>query len=293
MRLGSLAVLTMVLCGVVSAGAAPLAGADTPPASPSFFYLAVGASTSVGVQPSVADPKAHRTDHGYANDLVTLEAAKGVSLSLTQIGCPGDSTTKVIVGDNCYTPPVTQLTTAVDFLRAHFNDTGLVTIDLGFNNINACLSAMTVDQTCVSRQMPLMASELSIIVATLKSAAGPHVTFVGVNHYNPYVADTIRGARGHVFAAASVDVFNDLNATLKDVYDSFSIPLANVVAQFHVINSDAVKGLPVGLAHGYVAQTCEFTWMCRTSRFGPNIHPTDAGYQAIARAIDAVLPVSL
>ena len=293
LKLGSLAAATIFAFGVVSTLVAPLAGADTPTAPTSVFFLAVGASTSVGVQPSATDPKAHRTDHGYANYLVALEAAKGVTLSLTQIGCPGDSTTKVLVGDACYTPPVTQLTTAVDFLRAHFNDTGLVTIDLGFNNINDCLGGMTVDQACLSRQMPLMASELSVIISTLKSAAGPNVTFVGVNHYNPYVADSIRGAKGQLFATASVDVLSDFNASLKSIYDSFSIPLANVVAQFHVLNNDVVKVLSIGRVHGYVAQTCELTWMCRGSKLGPNIHPTDAGYQAIARAIDAVLPTTL
>jgi lysophospholipase L1-like esterase len=33
--------------------------------------------------------------------------------------------------------------------------------------------------------------------------------------------------------------------------------------------------------------------MCAPAPFGPNIHPTDAGYQVIAKAIAALIPSSL
>lgn len=284
---------TLFMFSVVSTLAAPLAGAVTTQVPSSIFYLAVGASFSVGVQPTSTDPTAHPTEHGYTNDLVALEAAKGVTLTLTHVGCPGDSTTNVLFGDPCYPQPTTQLTTAVAFLQAHFNDRGLVTIDLGFNNINGCLTGMTVDQTCLNKKLLIMTSELTTIVATLKSAAGPHVTFIGVNHYNPYFADSIRGSKGQHFAHLSSDVFSDFNAALKSVYDHNSVPLANVSKVFH----DSVYGSGVnvssyGRVHGYLATTCKLTWMCRSSRYGPNLHPTNAGYQAIARAIDAVLPTS-
>ncbi len=44
------------------------------------FYLDLGASASVGYQPTRAAPHGQATDEGYANDIVTYEAARGVSL---------------------------------------------------------------------------------------------------------------------------------------------------------------------------------------------------------------------
>jgi hypothetical protein len=42
-----------------------------------------------------------------------------------------------------------------------------------------------------------------------------------------------------------------------------------------------------------VKYECKLTWMCAPKPFGPNIHPNDSGYLAIANAIAAVLPPKL
>ena len=36
-------------------------------------------------------------------------------------------------------------------------------------------------------------------------------------------------------------------------------------------------------------RACQVTWMCAAAPFGPNIHPNDAGYEAIAGAVEAKL----
>lgn len=58
-------------------------------AAPVVYYLDIGASVSVGVQPTPRDPRGQPTNRGYANRLLTIEAAKGVTMRLTEIGCPG------------------------------------------------------------------------------------------------------------------------------------------------------------------------------------------------------------
>lgn len=258
------------------------------------FYLDLGASVSVGVQPTPTAPRGHPTIHGYANDLVAMASTNGVSLALTQLGCPGESIdTFIHGGDRCYTGSDTQLSDALAFLRAHSNQTGLVTIDLGFNTINPCFDGLSFDATCLSQKFATIQPQLSQVVASLKAAAGPNVTFVGVGHYDPFYASALGGASGQLFAAASVDVMRTLNDVLQSVYSSSNVPFARVAEAFSDHAKAVVPRTNGVTATGNVAAACTLTWMCAPAPFGPNIHPTDAGYQVIAKAISALIPSSL
>ena len=87
------------------------------------------------------DPRGQRTDSGYTDDVVIAEASLGVSLDLHEIGCPGETTgTMINGGDTCYSPPDSQLNEAVAFLQSHHDERGIVTIDLGFNDVRTCLA---------------------------------------------------------------------------------------------------------------------------------------------------------
>ena len=157
-------------------------------------------------------------------------------MQLIQSGCPGETTQQVLYGgDHCYARGDSQILRAVAFLRAHQNQEGIVTLDLGFNDLKGCLRHRTVCTTCVNARMDLLIVQLPQIIAPLKAAAGPHVTFVGINHYNPYLATALSGPMGSAgtFAAASVLVINLLNSTLATVYGQNSIQVADVAAWFH------------------------------------------------------------
>ncbi|HUV58401.1 MAG TPA: GDSL-type esterase/lipase family protein [Acidimicrobiales bacterium] len=279
--------LALVFSSLTVLGFASSASAATT----DVFYLDIGASVSVGVQPTPTAPQGRPTDRGYANRLVSLEAAKGVTLHLTELGCPGESTTTMITGgDRCYQAPDNQLTDAVTYLQAHHDQTGLVTLDLGFNDIVACLRGASVDMTCVNQNLALLARQLPQIISTLKAAAGPNVTFIGLNHYNPYTARALLGAKGIQFAQDSTAVLRQLNDLLQQIYASYAVPMANVVRAF---NSDARQGsksrfmrsMPIN-----VQEACNLTWMCRSGHYGPNLHPNNAGYEAITDAIATLLP---
>ena len=279
--------LALVVSSLTVFGFATSASAATT----SVFYLDIGASVSVGVQPTPSAPQGQPTDRGYANRLVTLEASKGVTLRLTELGCPGESTTTMITGgDRCYQAPDNQLADAVTYLQAHHVQTGLVTLDLGFNDIVSCLRGAIVDTTCVNQNLTLLARQLPQIISALKSAAGPNVTFIGLNHYNPYTARALLGAKGIQFAQDSTTVLRQLNDLLQQIYASYAIPMANVVRAF---NSDARQGTRSNYMRSMpinVQEACNLTWMCRTGHYGPNLHPNNAGYEAITDAIAALLP---
>lgn len=279
----ALSVLTMV--GTVSAtnvaGAAPVTSA---------FYLDIGASVSVGVQPTARHPTGSRTRHGFSNDLVTYEASRGMSLTLTELGCPGESVATMVDGqDGCYHAGDSQLADAITFLNAHHDQTGLVTIDLGFNSVVPCLRTANVDPACVQQSLAAMGPQLTSILTVLKSAAGPNVTFVGLSFADPYLAIAANGTTGRVHARASLQAISQLDQTLATIYQAQGIPMANVARVFHLHQGTSTRSSGKRIPTN-VATVCQLTWMCARKPYGPNIHPNAAGYEAIADAIIAVLP---
>ena len=280
-----LATLSLALGGLgVVAGAATTA---------SVFYLDIGGSASVGVQPTLDAPHGEPTTSGYANDLVALEAAKGVTLQLTQTGCPGESTTTMLFGgDNCYPTTTTQLATDVSFLQSHHDQTGIVTVDLGFNNLVKCIKLTTGASACLDQGLATVRQELPQILSTLQAAAGPNVHFVGVGHYDPFLTSALYGTTGVAKSTRSLDVMSSLNRTLSRIYESFFIPTANVARAFknHDRTLTRLSGGRTMAAN--VAETCALTWMCQPAPYGPNLHPDGSGYRVIAEAIAAKLPAT-
>jgi hypothetical protein len=283
------ATMTM-LVGFATAGlnAPTQAGADPVPA---YFYLDVGASESLGFQPTPDTPHGVPTDEGYANDLVAHEAARGIDVELTQVGCPGETTTTMLNGDDhCYGGVDTQLAAAMTFLSEHQDEQGIVTIDLGFNNIRRCLHREIDNEDCVDKQLSDVRTDLPLIVQSLKSVAGPDVTFVGLDHYDPYLAYEIRGGAATEFAHDSEHVMDRLNGVLQYVYSSSDVPMADVDDFFDGKDRSLVTLTGVGSVPNNVAQICHLTWMCASGPYGPDFHPDDEGYSTIAESIEAVLP---
>ena len=52
------------------------------------YYLALGGSGSLGVQPTVDHPNGQPTNSGYANDLLALERSRGAASSLLNSDVP-------------------------------------------------------------------------------------------------------------------------------------------------------------------------------------------------------------
>jgi lysophospholipase L1-like esterase len=282
--------LSSLSVSLVGFGGTGVAGAAT---TPSVFYLDIGGSASVGVQPTVSNPHGEPTASGYANDLVVLEAAKGVSLQMIQTGCPGESTTTMLFGsDHCYESPATQLTTAVSFLQSHHDQTGIVTVDLGFNNVVKCIKMTTGVSACLNQGFATVRQELPKILTTLQAAAGPNVHFVGVGHYDPFLASALHGTTGIAKATRSLDAMTTLNRTLSHIYQSFLIPTADVARAFKNFDHTPTTLPGVGTVATNIAETCSLTWMCQLAPYGPNLHPNDGGYEIIASAIAAKLPTT-
>ena len=200
------------------------------------YYLALGGSGSLGVQPTIDHPNGQPTHAGYANDLLTLERSRWSGLQLVQLGCPGETTGSFLAGgDHCRPVGQSQLTQAVSFLQRHAN-VALVTIDLGFNNVLPCLVYKQVNEACVLQNLATVRQQLTQILSTLH-AADPSLRIVGVGHYDPYLYAQRRSVAAQSFASASIAVIDSLNETLGMVYSAAGVPMANVGTAFALANA--------------------------------------------------------
>jgi lysophospholipase L1-like esterase len=277
-----------------SAGAASAAAAV--PVKLTAFYLDFGGSESLGFQPTgISGHNGERTNTGYANDLLLREGLKGVALTLQQVGCPGDTVQSVLntaKADACYQPPNTQLTTSVKFLQAHLTGQGLVTIDIGSNNIRPCLESDPVDQACVATALAAVQVDLPKILTQLKAAASSTTHFVGLEYSDPFLGYYIKGSDGPTRSAATlvaVDAFDNL---LGKIYTQQGIATAAVPTFFDMNDATPTTVENVGTLPLNVEEACQLSWFCYGSPFGPDDHPSNAGYSTIAAAIEAVLPKS-
>jgi lysophospholipase L1-like esterase len=290
-------VIAAFLVGRTSAPASAGARTTTTPTVTTFtaFYLDIGASESLGFQPTgISGHNGQRTNTGYANDLLLREALKGVALTLDQVGCPGDTVQSILdtaASDACYQAPQTQLTKAIAYLKGQTGP-GLVTIDLGFNDVRTCLEANPVNEACFNAGVAAIQTDLPKIVSQLKAAAGPDVHFVGVEYSDPYLGFYLDGAGGPAQATATLDGMNQVDALLGQIYSAAGVDVADVPSLFQMDNNATTTLDNVGTVPVNVQQACTLTWFCYPKPFGPDDHPNEAGYSLIAQAIESVLPAS-
>jgi len=265
------------------------------------YYLSLGTSLSVGVQPdSVGLPGL--TNQGYADQLFAIikpsfDAAGPPTreLQLVKLGCPGETLDKMTNGGICPYIEGSQLDAAVAFLTANKGNVHLVTIDMGGNDFRdgGCIDT-TVDLTCANLVSAQISTDLAAVLATLRNASGPDTTIVGMNYYNPYLASWLQDASGQTLAVESAQAAGILTDFLGTTYATEGMPLADVAAAFESDNFVTMVSsslpppndvLPVN-----VANICLLTYMCDPSPVGPDIHANAAGYGLIADTFAAVLP---
>jgi hypothetical protein len=302
----ALAVLVLaLLAGVYLVGRAtstPNASAATTSTSTTLnttapvtgFYLDIGGSASLGFQPDgVLHHNGKRTDEGYANDVIALEA-KNIAFSLRQVGCPGETVQSMLglFANHCYHLPTTQLEKSVDALIADGDEEGLVTIDLGFNNIRPCMLAKGVSQFCVNQGVNYVKQDMPKILKILQGAAGPNVHFVGIEYADPFLGYYLNANGGPAVATETLNAMTLMNNTLAAAYEAANIPVANVAGAYQSDNNSPYTLANVGTIPHNVAIACQWTWMCTPPPFGPDDHPNNAGYMIIAKSVVATLPTN-
>jgi lysophospholipase L1-like esterase len=265
------------------------------------YYLALGDSLSVGIQPTPAGVD-EPTSAGYPNQLYARIQYTHPDLKLDQLGCPGETTTTIIDGGICgysggqrtsYTSPAgSQAAAALAFIAAHKGHVPLITLDIGANDLNPCIAKGTISgiEACLPGVLTTISKNLATLLAELR-AADPNATIIGMNYYDPELAEWLTGSAGQAFATDSVELSDVFNSTLESVYQEYGVPVADVASAF--ATSDLTDLVPTthGTLPRNVAEVCALTWECVAPPQGPNEHCNAAGYRVIANAFLSELPV--
>jgi lysophospholipase L1-like esterase len=128
-----------VIAGVAGVGGCASGAPARHPAARVSYYVSLGDSLSVGVQPDSAGASVP-TRQGYADQVYTTLRRGNRGLRLVKLGCSGETTGTMISGGICRYPGGSQLTAAAAFLRAHRGQVSLITIDIGANDPGTCLT---------------------------------------------------------------------------------------------------------------------------------------------------------
>jgi lysophospholipase L1-like esterase len=275
--------LTVIL--VLASGlwmAAPVEAASEPVS----YYLSVGDSLAQGFQP-IGGPHTNSPvagyNQGYADQLLKLARdGGGGHLRLVKLGCGGESTATMVEDSSCRNDTGSQLGDAVEFLDEHAGEIAFITINIGSNDIFQCEGV----PACF---IPQIATNLPLILDTLREHAGPDVPIVGANSYSPFVVDWFDDPAAGQFAAAQVVLFNNF---LESLHAWAGVPVADVESAFAVTDFTTLADLKhVGPVPLSVYNACTLTWMCTDPPLGPDIHANNDGYGVMAQAFAAVLGV--
>lgn len=225
------------------------------------WYLSLGHSLAAGRQLAPAPD----LTGGYAGQVLAAERERDPKTRLRNLGCySGETSTSMLQGNPaCPYDEGSQFAQALVFLKAHKDDTGLVTLNIGTNEVTPCLRRPTTPEiaTCVQQQLGVLAGNLSHMLREIRAAA-PGARVVVGNFYNPYVVHPQLGALSTQFQL----VLNE--QVIRPIATAYGARVADVAAAFHSYDAQAAS---------YI---CQHTWMCSHG----DIHPRPSGYDLISEA---------
>jgi lysophospholipase L1-like esterase len=282
---------------------AALAPAVAQAAKPKY-YVALGDSLSVGVQPNSSGASVE-TSHGYPHQLLALKRRSIPGLRLYDLGCGGEDTASMLgkgpktrcqySGDHRLGYSThrkgSQIAAAEKFLRTHRGQVAFVTIDIGANDVDSCATGGSVNFACLNAGIASIKKNIPKISKRLRAAAGPGVTIVGMTVYDPFLYlhfDPNPGTRG--LAQASVALAKTVNQAITDGHKKNGVTkVADVFSAFRTTDTSLVSytgaltnNQPQQVPRN-VERICKLTWMCVPRPVGPNIHANTTGYGVIAK----------
>jgi lysophospholipase L1-like esterase len=285
-----------VVFSAVSSGTTTVASVQNTP----VYYLSLGDSLSVGIQPNQSDLHrpfpfmgaggfgGARSPDGFSDQLAAIERQTIPTLHLVKLGCGGESTSSMIAGPAelpgqtehtvglCNYQYGSQLDDAVAFLERHSGQVAFVTISIGANDVIPC----GTDLPCLTSALQTIQVNLANILARLRAAAGPGVPIAGMNYFSTAV---VAWFDNPALAQLIVNLTVQANNVLEGSYLLAGSPVADVEAAFSTTDfSLTPSGVPLN-----VARICQWTWTCTPFE---NAHPNAAGYAVIAQAFQQVLP---
>jgi lysophospholipase L1-like esterase len=281
-------VAVLALLGLTAPGAAAQGRPPAPPLPPAAanatgWYLAMGDSLAAGYQPGQGDD----LTGGYVGPVLDAVRTGTPKTKLVNVACSGETVVTLVSGGRCSYDEGTQLAQAVEFLHAHRSTTRLVTIDIGANDVQRCVSRspLGIDMACVQQGLADVQRLLPQVLAQLHAAA-PGARIVVANYYNPFLAAWLTGAAGQALAQQSTALQATLNGIIAAAAASVGAQVADVATAYRSTDTTPVTVPELGgSVPTNVATICAWTWMCRLG----DIHANDTGYGVMAAAVVARL----
>jgi lysophospholipase L1-like esterase len=259
-------ILTLAMLGSLG----PVGGATRPPAT--TYYLALGDSLSTG---GGATP-----GQGYVDDVYAAEAQLIPGLQLENLGCAGDSTTRMIHGGLCQTYATgNQLGDAEAFLASHVGEVKFVTIDVGGDDVDGCAPNGVINNTCLQNGLNAVATNMQTILGGLRTAGG-NIPIVGMSYYDPWLKYYLDGPSGQQTATTSLALLHQLNTELRSAYKQYQARIAAVQKTFNSWDLALTGSYNGQTVPQDVANICNWTHMCDLTN--PTVHTNDIGHALIA-----------
>ncbi|NHN55730.1 SGNH/GDSL hydrolase family protein [Calidifontibacter sp. DB0510] len=257
-----------------AAAAAP-AKASPPQQAQSGVYVALGDSLAAGYQPGLGDDKTG----GYVGGVYQTLRSKHRGAKLVNLARSGETSVTMIAGGKCAYAEGSQLAAATKVLAKDKGRVRLVTIDIGANDVQTCVTRTgVIDLPCVQSGLAAVARNVPTIVRTVRAAAGPQAQIVVLNYYNPFLAVYLLGQV--TVAQQSVGLQAALNGAIAAGAGAGDAKVADVATAFKSTDWTPTP-TPYGTIPTNVAMICGYTWMCAKS----DIHANDAGYALIATTV--------
>jgi lysophospholipase L1-like esterase len=266
-RLPAAVVLGLLILGLaVLAGNAAAVNQSSQPVyqPPQSHYLALGDSMAYGFQPTKAKPGARPSDFktGYVDVFAARLRKLSPKIDVVNYGCSGESTVTFARGgwncDGLKPHDVfrgSQLKAATSFLKAHPKQVSPITLTLWGGD----LAPLSAKGKQAPKAIASFATRFDSILRQLRAAA-PTAEIIVSGAWNPE-ADQLQ----------QVDpLYRSVDAAIVKAAARSSARVANMFA--------ALNG--PGSFEAQQARVCRITFYC--AKGGPDPHPTDAGYRAMA-----------
>ena len=268
----NLAKLLAGAAGLVLVAAVGASAATPVYQAPQSYYLALGDSIAYGFQPAKAVAKLPPSgfDTGYVDVFAARMRAIAPKLQVVNYACPGETTKSFVAGGcsgrgdikglhNAYSGA--QLAAALAFLRAHPGEVGPITLTLWGNDLFELSPACQGDLACTrahsSAGIAAFTSRLTSIVMQLRAAA-PKAEIILTGAWNFDIENF----------AQSDPLFRSIDAAIAK---AAAAGRARVARMYPVFSPSAAAAK---------VRICAMTFLCTRQ----DVHPTDAGYRAMAAA---------
>lgn len=268
-------------------------------------YLGLGDSLAYGFQPNGVN------NDGYVQQFYTHLRNNYPSLTLTDYGCGGESSSQMIVTYGCPSGNIhdqwpnfnttSQLTGALSLIgSSSLNQVSPVTLDIGGNDMtpsfthNTCEYGNTGPNPLASPPPPSWTTELATLDQNLTQASTgilPRLTsalqangrgdLIMLNYYNylDYTYPLPQGGNATPACPNAIPYVQQLNQHLAhDAAQTYALPIV-FVDDWSAFQPNTICA---------ASSTHAYTWWCSlASGNPPNLHATASGYGAMANAIEA------